>query len=818
DSCRVLAAGCFLKHYAQRHLRLDAAYGCPLRSAPPCQSKFMDNNLLTSEMRGQRTLATVVFTDCVGFSARMSVDEDHTLDLIRRDLKFMKQLCGRYEGRVLKSTGDGLLMCFTSPVKAVECAMEIQRSITERAIELPPEDALEHRIGIHLADMFITETDVMGNGVNIAARLQTEADPGGICISQTVFDVIKASLHVDSDYLGPRELKNIREVVPVYRILMSPESQVLNPHSVTIRNLEQSRNVLRVKKLLFYACKNSWESDHNKLNLLSLSDQIQEVMLLAPTPERLRLFLDAAVRTLSKPAEYSVIANILVKELSRLYPVEHNHDDDPTSYNLAAEPQPSPHVVNALYEQLAVELEASGNGTRIKKLAFYVCRRVWETDQNKLDGLRLQDLIAELHQSMPTLERLTIATNSCVQTLSKQAEYALIANALISKLQRLYSVADQAPAPVLPTIDLPQRAKALAPLEDAPIAEPPPSAEPSPLVEPPPSADALALYVAIAQRLELEPNLLRIKKLLFYVCYRQWESDTAKLEDLNLESLIQEVHQLTRTSSQLEAAFKAVVKTLNKQEEYREIAQTIVTSLGRLYPDYQEIEPPPALPTVATPQQEMLEALAVPEEKRSPIQPEPPRPSQDTPLSLFDFRLGIMKYANPLQAKILLFSALYEDFGFTNQDWSALKQHDLDSLLRRLLGICKTYTDLEACLFTAARRSSEPTQTVQTAEAIIKCLRSFYLYSNAARLPLPLDEPTQLKLDDFEETTLEFASIADEDDYTCQLVPPAAESTARMHESLSTDNATDDPLAPTAMAEAKTDTEDAATTLRSALE
>lgn len=772
----------------------------------------MDNDLLTSELRGQRTLATVVFTDCVGFSARMSVDEDHTLDLIRRDLKFMRQLCRQYEGRVLKSTGDGLLMCFTSAVKAVECAMEIQRSITERAIELPPEDALEHRIGIHLADMFITETDVMGNGVNIAARLQTEAEPGGICISQTVFDVIKASLHIDSDYLGPRELKNIREVVPVYRILMSPESQVLNPHSVVIRNLEQSRNVLRVKKLLFYACKNSWESDHNKLNLLSLSDQIQEVMLLAPTPERLRFFLDAAVRTLSKPAEYSLIANILVKEVSRLYPPEHNHDDDPTSYNLAAEPQLSPHAINALYKQLAVELEATGNGTRIKKLAFYVCRRRWETDQNKLDGLRLQDLIAELHQSMPTLESLTIAINGCVQTLSKQAEYALIANALISKLQRLYSMAGQATVPASPPIDPPQQVKALEPLEAASIAEPPLAIEPLPV------ADASALYAAIAQRLEPEPNLQRIKKLLFYVCHRQWESDAAKLERLNLETLIQEVHQLTRTSAQLEAAFEAVVKTLNKQEEYREIAQTIVTSLGRLYPGYQEELPLPPPLAVASPQEEVLEAIAVPEETRSPIQPEPPRPSQDAPLNLFDFRLGIMKYANPLQAKILLFSALYEDFGFTNQDWSNLKQHDLDSLLRRLLGICKTYTDLEACLFTAARRSPEPEQTVQTAEAIIKCLRSFYLYSNAAQLPLPLDEPTQLKLDDFEETTLGFANIADEDDYTCQLVPPAAEPTAIMHESLSTDKAANAVLTPTAIAEAKTNTDEAATSLRSTLD
>jgi hypothetical protein len=107
---------------------------------------------------------------------------------------------------------------------------------------------------------------------------------------------------------------------------------------------------------------------------------------------------------------------------------------------------------------------------------------------------------------------------------------------------------------------------------------------------------------------------------------------------------------------------------------------------------------------------------------------------------------------------------------------------------------------------------------VQTAEAIIKCLRPFYLYSHAARPPLPLDEPTQLKLDDFEETTLEFANIADEDDYTCQLIPPAVEPTAIMHESLPIDNGTDDPLEPRAIAEAKTDTEDAATSLRSALD
>ncbi|MBW4695220.1 MAG: adenylate/guanylate cyclase domain-containing protein [Lyngbya sp. HA4199-MV5] len=732
----------------------------------------MENDLLTSELRGQRTLATVVFTDCVGFSARMSVDEDHTLDLIRRDLKYMKQLCSQYEGRVLKSTGDGLLMCFISAVKAVQCSMEIQKNLAEKAAQLAPEDALEHRIGIHLADMFITETDVMGNGVNIAARLQTEAEPGGICISQTVFDVIKASLHVESDYLGPRELKNIREVVPVYRILMSPESKVLNPHTVAIRNLEQSRNLLRVKKLLFYACKNSWESDHNQLNFLNLSEQIQEVMLLAPTPERLRFFLDAAVRTLSKPAEYSLIANIIVKEVSRLYPTEADRDDDPTCYNLTPAVPPETQAIDALYAQLAAELEATGNGIRVKKLAFYVCRRRWEHEQRQLEAIRLQDLIAELHQSMPTLERLTIAIDSFVQTLSKQAEYSLIANAITSKLKRLYDASAQDSA----VAAQPQPPQALAPLDAAPA---------------PLAAEPTAPYAAIAHSLELDPNLLRIKKLLLYVCSRQWETDTAKLEQLSLENLLQNVHQMTRTVEQLETAIHAVVKTLNKQDEYRTIAQTIAQALRPLYPGYQVA---PALPP-HNEAETVFEAIeiegAVEVENQVEAQESAqvainaaPQQSQVSPLNLFDFRLGIMKYANPLQAKMLLFSALHEPFDFTHQAWSTLKQHDLDGLLRHLLSLCKTYTDLEACLFAAARRSPEPEATVQTAEAVIKCLRAYYLYSSSTQRLESLADTTQLKLDDFEETTLEFASAAEEDDYTCQLLPPASEATKLFDESV----------------------------------
>ena len=169
---------------------------------------------------GQRTLAAIVFTDVVNFSKLMSKDEELTLRLVARDLEKMKAACGEFGGQVLKSTGDGLLMLFTSAVQAVACALEIQRDFQRQNLELPREEQLQHRIGIHLGDVFQSGNDVMGDGVNIAARLQTEAVPGGICLSQTVYDVVRNRLSFYVNDLGARTLKNIGKVT-AYQI--SPE-------------------------------------------------------------------------------------------------------------------------------------------------------------------------------------------------------------------------------------------------------------------------------------------------------------------------------------------------------------------------------------------------------------------------------------------------------------------------------------------------------------------------------------------------------------------------------------------------------------------
>ena len=173
-----------------------------------------------------RVLAAIVFTDVESFTKKMIENEQHTLELIHRDFQLMNQLCQEFEGRILKSLGDGLLMYFTSPEKAVSSAIAMQKALANHANNLPEYDILRHRIGIHLGEVFFSGNDVMGNGVNMAARLQTQAPAGGICLSETVYDAVKNNLHINATYGGMRTLKNIPEPVPIYEIYPPQEREL----------------------------------------------------------------------------------------------------------------------------------------------------------------------------------------------------------------------------------------------------------------------------------------------------------------------------------------------------------------------------------------------------------------------------------------------------------------------------------------------------------------------------------------------------------------------------------------------------------------
>ena len=183
----------------------------------PVNSEKPEQPEVSSEL-GENVLAAIVFTDIKDSTQKQQENQKHTLAAIHRDLELMRKLCQQFEGQVLKSMGDGLLMYFISAVKAVKCAQEIQKALAVSAAGLSEQDRLEHRIGIHLADVFFNGIDVQGDGVNIAARLQSEAQGGGICISWLVYEAVKTHLQLQVIDCDRRNLKGIPDPMLLYQV------------------------------------------------------------------------------------------------------------------------------------------------------------------------------------------------------------------------------------------------------------------------------------------------------------------------------------------------------------------------------------------------------------------------------------------------------------------------------------------------------------------------------------------------------------------------------------------------------------------------
>ena len=171
-------------------------------------------------MTEARKLAAILVTDIVGFSRLAGADEDRILArmrTLRSDL--IDPTISVNRGRVVKRTGDGAIVEFRSVVDAVRCAIEMQQGLVERNAGLPPERRIEFRVGIHLGDVVEeSDGDLMGDGVNIAARLEGIAKPGAICLSEDAYRQVKGRLDLTVSDLGQTELKNISEPIRVYSL------------------------------------------------------------------------------------------------------------------------------------------------------------------------------------------------------------------------------------------------------------------------------------------------------------------------------------------------------------------------------------------------------------------------------------------------------------------------------------------------------------------------------------------------------------------------------------------------------------------------
>jgi TolB-like protein/class 3 adenylate cyclase len=165
-------------------------------------------------------------SDVVGYSKLMGDDEAATVKTLEAYKSVMSALIDQHRGRVIDSPGDNMLSEFASVVDAVQCAVAIQKELNSRNAELPENRKMLFRIGINLGDVIQEEDRIYGDGVNIAARLEALADPGGICVSKTAFDHIETKLPLGYEFLGEQEVKNIAKPVGAYRVLMEPRVTV----------------------------------------------------------------------------------------------------------------------------------------------------------------------------------------------------------------------------------------------------------------------------------------------------------------------------------------------------------------------------------------------------------------------------------------------------------------------------------------------------------------------------------------------------------------------------------------------------------------
>jgi hypothetical protein len=362
-------------------------------------------------------------------------------------------------------------------------------------------------------------------------------------------------------------------------------------------------------------------------------------------------------------------------------------------------------VPSAQLDEAIQSLAEQPNITRIKKLLVYACTQTWESDPHRLDAVHLHELVQTLFSIAPTAEHLQVHLTSVANSLNKATEYLAVANQIITQLHSVYLA---------------------APAES--VARTQPS------------------YLSVAQKLEADPQSLRIKKLLILVSKKQWIADRHQLDRMSMADLVQAVCQLAPTLDNLQQVLANRVKKLSKAAEYSLIAERLVLNFCECYE-----AKPLALENTSEATQYLTELVGrsnsstkVGQSCQESIQL-PKSPTQNSiqkPLALpdlFDLRLEIMRYANPFRTKILLFSLLHEPFQHTSEHNLMIKNHELDDLLRLTIQTHPSAHLLEANLLKVLKSLDEPNEYHQIIKTIMHIVASIYPIS-----PTSIDSPSTI--------------------------------------------------------------------------
>jgi class 3 adenylate cyclase len=189
-----------------------------------------------AEVRAERRLAAILAADVAGYSRLMGMDEEGTLAALKAHRhELVDAKITEHRGRIVKTTGDGILAEFSSVVNAVRCAHDIQHGMSQRNAGGSEEGQIKFRIGVNVGDVIIDGDDIFGDGVNVAARLEGIAEPGGVCVSRQVFDQVEGKLELGFRRLGERRLKNIVKPVEVFAVDGFTETATKSSHATPLK-------------------------------------------------------------------------------------------------------------------------------------------------------------------------------------------------------------------------------------------------------------------------------------------------------------------------------------------------------------------------------------------------------------------------------------------------------------------------------------------------------------------------------------------------------------------------------------------------------
>ncbi|PZU93552.1 MAG: hypothetical protein DCE90_16410 [Pseudanabaena sp.] len=437
--------------------------------------------------------------------------------------------------------------------------------------------------------------------------------------------------------------------------------------------------------------------------------------------------------------------------------------------------------LDKLITEVSNDLEMSEDPTRAKKLICLVCTGILENDLNRLHNFGFVELLQDLHQQFPTLELMKENLVKAVKTIAvqKQRQYLVVAKFVFHAIAPIYQ---QPPTPAIPEPSLASppisyqvnhlvinaaSAQLVAPIDSPPAKSQVPIEEvfseslyipeEELLLEADPTEDN-DLYAWVAHDIDTDSQQMRLKKLLFYTYQDVWESDLRQLNSVNWVDLLRELVSFMPTFPQLVALITEAVQRVSKPAEYASIGNLLLTKLEPLYPEYANLSNLIQPASVVNPQNLPKPEAAIP--AKQPFDPQ-------IADNLFDQRLDLVRFTNPMRAKVLLFSLLYYLFDPDRDNWQDLRSHALDELLRQIFYAYPTFEQAENSLLQTARSLSEASVYEQSATYIMQAVKSLYDQLEAKQMQHPAEgglPPSE----DSEFTQPKMINHSSDDDDTCQ--------------------------------------------------